>query len=160
MILAEVFDKAERLETVAAEIYAALAERFAEDARAAELFRKLAAEEVQHAARVRMLASQYRRKGSAFRAGPPPLAAIDDLLREGGEWLSRLRSKSFRLTLEETWAKLADLEERFAAAHAEQMSSVADPALRAFFEKLAAQDRAHVALFRRSVTRPPTRARG
>jgi hypothetical protein len=63
--------------------------------------------------------------------------------------LGGLRSGSFRPTIEEAWAKVAELEERFAAAHADQMSGAADPALRAFFEKLAAQDRAHVALLRR-----------
>ena len=59
----DILDRAERLEVLAAELYAAFAIRFADDASAAKLFGRLREEEHQHAARVRMLAAQARRDG-------------------------------------------------------------------------------------------------
>ena len=43
-------------------------------------------------------------------------------------------------------ASAAELENRFCQAHAQSLSQGALPELRAFFEQLAAQDKAHAAL--------------
>jgi hypothetical protein len=44
--------------------------------------------------------------------------------------------------------ELAELEERFSAAHAHAIAATANPALKAFFEQLAQQDKAHRELLR------------
>ena len=45
---------------------------------------------------------------------------------------------------------MADLEEKFALAHAESMAKSSDPAIRQMFELLSTQDHAHAALLRDS----------
>jgi hypothetical protein len=46
-------------------------------------------------------------------------------------------------------ASAAELENRFCQAHAQSLSKGSLPELKAFFEQLAAQDKAHAALLRK-----------
>ncbi len=142
----ELFEKAEQLELASAEIYGALAVRFQGDAEACALFRRLAAEEVQHAHRVRLLARRYRHDRRALGAVAPGGPDYDALLAEAREVVRRIAAGAWGADVSGLKGELADLEARFAAAHAHVLAQHADPALRRFFEELARQDAAHRAL--------------
>lgn len=141
----DAFKVAERIEAVAAAIYAAVARQFASDERARALFVRLEAEELQHASRIRLLASQYRsdrRLLERFTGGAELAACLrlaEGALAEvlGGAWGSDLAAVK---------ARLADLEAKISSAHAQALAQDGHPALRDFFRQLALQDEAHVQL--------------
>lgn len=141
----DAFKVAERIEAVAAAIYATVARQFASDEQARALFARLEAEELQHASRIRLLASQYRSDrrllerftGGAELAGC--LRLVEGALAEvlGGAWGSDLPAVKRRL---------ADLEAQLSTAHAQALAQDGHPALRDFFRQLALQDEGHVQL--------------
>ena len=144
----QLFEKAEQLEVVCAEIYRALARQFQDDPRAHALFQRLEAEEQQHAARVRLLSVRYQHDSKLLEAAAVAAHHLDELLAEARAVLSRVASGAWGASLEVVKGELAELEERFSAAHAHVIASAANPALRAFFEQLARQDEAHGELLR------------
>ncbi|HET6439785.1 MAG TPA: ferritin family protein [Anaeromyxobacter sp.] len=154
----EVFEKAERIEQLAAEGYRLLADRFGGDAEARELFRRLSDEELQHASRVRLLAARYRHDSRILGALPVPVA-LDEMLAEAEEALRAIQAGSFARTAEEALEKAAEMEERFSRAHADLLAREGHPALRAFFRQLAEQDGVHEKLFGigRAREAPPAR---
>ncbi len=141
----DLFWRAERIETVAAQIYAALAKRFREDEEAQALFTRLEAEELQHANRVRLLAS-------AYRADPKLLekvngaAELEGCVREAEDALEEVQSGGWGPGLDDVKQRLALLEVRLAKAHANLLTLNGNGALREFFEQLARMDDAHVQL--------------
>lgn len=145
----QLLEKAEALELLAEQLYQALAGRFGGEARA--LFLRLAGEEAQHAARVRLLAARSRhdRRLVASLAGDSHF--LDALLAEAGEALGEVQAGRWDGDSEAALARAATLERAFCSAHAQTLSAEAHPELRGFFEQLAAQDRAHEEL----LFRPP-----
>lgn len=143
----DVFRCAERIEVVAAEIYAALAARFAADPEARALFARLEQEELQHAARVRLLASRYRSDRTLI-AGFDGAAALDGCLREAEQALRDARDGAWGGDLRAVKRRVAELEERLGTAHAHVVARDGHPGLRAFFEQLALQDDGHLDLLR------------
>jgi rubrerythrin len=143
----DVFRCAERIEAVSAAIYAALAKRFDGDDAARVLFARLEQEELQHAARVRLLANRYRadRTLLARFEGAPALEAC---LRDAEQALRQVIHGEWGTDLADAKAHVAELEERLARAHAEVVARAGHPALREFFERLALQDGAHRELLR------------
>ena len=137
------FDAAERLELACAEIYQALAERFGDPPAARELFRRLADEERQHASRVRLLAARYRHDPKLLGGTETVAARLEPLVAEALGIRDRIRAGDWGADLEVVRGELADLEDRFQAAHAQVIAALADPGLRRFFEQMAAQDDAH-----------------
>lgn len=137
-----VLQKSEELELLAAEIYRALAERFASDAEHRSLFERLEKEELQHAARVNMLASHYLRDRKKFAELPIDVTALDDALARGKTLLERVPT----LSLVQAILECAGAEKAFASAHAEVLAKNSIPMLGSFFEKLAAADREHAKL--------------
>lgn len=144
----QLFEKAERLEVLCADIYRALARQFQDDPPARDLFQRLEAEERQHATRVRLLAARYQHDSKLLEAAAVAAHHLDELLEEARAVLSRIEAGGWGAGLEVVKRELADLEDRFSAAHAQVIASTANPALRAFFEQLARQDRAHRELLR------------
>ncbi len=144
----KLFETAEQIEGICAEAYRLLAEQVAGDPATRELFERLAAEELQHASRVRLLAARYRHDPRLL-AAPIDLAGLDHMLAEALEVLSQVRSGSFARTPEEARSRAAALEEHFAHSHAELITRQGHPALREFFSQLAAQDRGHRELLRK-----------
>jgi hypothetical protein len=138
-----IFETAERLELLCAAIYEALAEQFADDARAHDLFARLHAEELQHAQRVRLLSARYRHDKRLLDRPAADPDALEGLLAEGDAVLVLARSGGFGRDLDRARAALADLELKFEQAHAQALAREANPALREFFELLARQDAAH-----------------
>jgi rubrerythrin len=150
----EHFSKAELVETIASEIYAHLATRFAGQPDVAADFRRLAAEEVQHAARIRMLARQTSSSKKLFRDLPRVDAEIEDLLRDAVLLRAEVRRERWGDDLGQIRARLVAWEDHLATAHAECVSRGADPSVSTFFEALAKQDRAHAHLLAPDGTRP------
>lgn len=144
----QLFEKAEQLELVCADIYRELAGRFAADPGARDLFLRLEAEERQHAARVRLLSARYQHDSKLLEVAAVAAQHLDELLEEARAVLSRIASGAWGAGLEVVKAELAELEERFSAAHAHVIASAANEALRTFFEQLAQQDKAHGELLR------------
>lgn len=144
----QLFEKAEQLESACADIYRALARRFQADAAARDLFQRLEAEERQHGVRVRLLSVRYQHDSRLLEAAAVAAHHLDELLAEAREVLSRVEAGEWGANLAAVKGELAELEERFAAAHAHVIASTANPALRAFFEQLAQQDKAHGELLR------------
>jgi rubrerythrin len=140
------FDKAEQVERVAAKLYRQLAERFSATKATADTLSQLAAEEDQHAMRVRMLRDRYAKHPSAFEEVPLDLALMDELLAEA-ELLAQLFAREpFTLTVAEAREFMIKLEQRFASAHAQSMAVSATTELSTFFEALAKGDREHAKL--------------
>jgi len=142
----QLLEKAERLELLAQELYLTLAGRFGGETR--ELFKRLAAEEAQHAARVRLLAARYRQDKKLVAALAADSTQMDRLLVEAEEAVAAAASGTWDGDPEAALKGAAELERRFCQAHAQSLSQDAHPDLRAFFEQLAAQDKAHQALLK------------
>lgn len=143
----DILDKAEKLELLAAELYAAFAQRFGDDPVAVKLFTRLRDEELQHANRVRMLASQSRRDAKLLGKIAVDTGALDEVAREMTAMVANVRSGNWEADLAQTRRLLLELEERCGRAHAQGLVGI-DGSLRTFFEQLAAQDRAHEELLR------------
>ena len=137
---------AERAEALSAEVYAALAERFAEDAEARALFMRLRAEEVQHASRIRLLAARYRHDSSLLGNITMQISELEGLLRAGETAIAEDPRRQVAGRPRRVKARLVLFEERFTRAHAEFISISGHDAVRDFFEQLAEQDDGHAEL--------------
>lgn len=140
----ELLQKAERVELLAEEIYKALAGRFGGEAKA--LFQRLAAEEAQHAARIRLLAARYRQDRLLVASLVADTALMDRLLQEAEEALGEVRGGAWDGAPEAALHSAGELERHFCQVHAQILSQGGHPELRAFFEQLAMQDSAHLTL--------------
>lgn len=138
--------RAERIEATAAAIYAALAVQFARNPAARSLFEALAAEELQHASRVRLLAARYKHDGKLVRNGPSRVPALEACLADAQAALADIRAGRWGADFAATKRRLGELEDCLAKAHAEVIARDANPDLRLFFEQLARQDEAHARL--------------
>jgi len=143
----DILDKAEKLELLAAELYAAFARRFGDDAAAVKLFTRLRDEEQQHAARVRMLAAQSRRDSKLLGKIAVDTRELDAVMKEMTTVLANVLAGRWQADLAQTKRLLLDLEERCSRAHAQGLLGLNDT-LRRFFEQLAQQDKAHEELLR------------
>ena len=140
----QLLEKAERLEGLAERLYLALAGRFGGDAKA--LFLRLAGEEAQHAARIRLLTARYRQDKRLVASLSADTTLLDRLLVEADEALAAVTAGAWDGDPQAALVSAAALERRFCQAHAQSLSQEAHPDLRAFFDQLAAQDRAHAEL--------------
>lgn len=137
----QLLEKAVQIELVAERLYRALAERFDGDART--LFRRLAEEEGQHAARIRLLAARYLQDRRLVPSLDPDISLLDRLLKESEEALAAALGGVWDGDAQAARLATVELERRFCMVHAQVLSSEGHPELRAFFEQLAQQDRAH-----------------
>ena len=142
----EYFRRAEAVEATSAEIYECLARRFVGNGGAAATFRELAQEERQHASRIRLMGRRHAAARQLFEGMPrleEELAEMEALAQRA---LDEVRLDVWGQDLAAVHARLAALEDRL-TTHAEYMARGTDPDLRAFFEALAEQDRAHRRIF-------------
>jgi hypothetical protein len=134
---------AERMEAVAQALYTDLSISFSENPDLRWLFQRLAAEEEQHALRIRLLA-RYQGKFNwprdileQFCGGcDAMIAEMETMRRELGPFPA---SNETAVVL----GRLAALEERFALVHAQDLARYAGPDVHALFASLAVQDAAH-----------------
>lgn len=143
----DVFGCAERIEAIAAAIYGVFAKQFADDPAAHGLFARLELEEYQHAARIRLLGSQYRKDRKLIErfTGTAELVAC---LRTGEQALAEALAGTWGDNLIAVKTRLLELEAQLGKAHANLIAQDGLPALRQFFEQLALQDAAHRELLR------------
>jgi hypothetical protein len=144
----DVFRRAERIEAICAAIYGLLALRFRDDAEAWALFSRLEEEELQHASRVKLLASAYRHD-SKLRT---PVNGADELqacLAAAEQALAEVQGGGWGPGLADVLGRAARLEEQLLSAHAHLLALNGDHALRDFFEQLSLMDEGHVTLLRR-----------
>jgi rubrerythrin len=141
----ELFQMAERLEDLSAKLYLVLAERFERVPSARDLFRRLSAEEVQHAARVRLLAAHYRNDPRMFDSGELRSQTSDFsvLLAEATDAIEAVTRGDWGDDLDGILDRLALVEERCAAFHAKVLARAAAPKVAAFFQELGQQDHEH-----------------
>ena len=143
----DILERAEKVELLTSELYAALGRHFCAEPAALQLFTRLAEEEQQHAARVRLLSAQSRRDTKLLGKITVDPACMDAMVREIGAVIRTIEAGDWRLDLPATRRVLMELEERCARAHTDGMQGL-DPSLRSFFEQLATQDKAHEELLR------------
>lgn len=143
----DVLEKAEKVELLAAELYAFFARHFGADPAAAQLFTRLRDEEQQHAARIRMVAAQSRRDTKLLAKITVDTSGLDEVVREMTAILLNVKNGSWGADLAQTKRLLLELEDRAARAHAEGLQGLHED-LRKFFAQLALQDRAHEELLR------------
>jgi rubrerythrin len=139
------FAAAERLEMLAAEVYRLLAERFASREPVRAVFWRLHQEEVQHAARVRLLAAQYRNdpglfaSAALFRGTPDPV----ELVGEVTVAVRELEAGAWGDDLDEVKARVVEMERRCVSLHSQFMVAGAPREISSFFEELARHDEEH-----------------
>jgi hypothetical protein len=143
----DILDKAEKLELLSAELYAAFAGRFGDDPAAVKLFTRLRDEELQHATRVRMLAAQARRDSKLLGRITLDTAAMEEVAGEMAAMVANVQGGRWEADVAQTKRVLLELEERCSRAHAQGLAGL-NGSLRTFFEQLAAQDKAHEELLR------------
>jgi len=137
-----VLEKAEAVERAAARAYRAGAAALRGSPQGALLLR-LADEEDQHAARVRLLAARYRHDARLFQNVDFKLVALDAELATWTEAQREIEQGRWSGDAPGLLARLASLEEQSAQSHAQVLATGADPTVAEFFQKLAEQDRAH-----------------
>ena len=140
----ELLEKAERIELTAEQLYQALAGRFAGEARA--LFQRLAIEEAQHAARIRLLAVRYRHDKRLVASALGDLALLERLHGEAQQVLGEVLEGRWDGDPAAALRGAVALERRFCVVHAQVLAQDGHPELKGFFEQLSAQDEAHRAL--------------
>ncbi len=142
----EIFARAERIELAAAAFYRRLAERFPWSARDLAVLKRLELEEIQHAARVRLLAAQYRNDAKRFQVPTLSIARFDAIEAQGRALSEELESGRWQDDLPGLKTRLVELEALSGASHADVLAEVCDERVGRFFRQLAAQDRQHLAL--------------
>ncbi len=140
---AQCLGSAVRIECLAQELYAGLAETYLHQPYLRDLFAQLAAEEGQHAMRIRLL---DRHQGKA----PWPQETIDRMSADLDALATEIAAmqESFRVIAMTADARpvlrrLAEMEVRFGSVHAEQLARSAEPEIQRLFAALAEQDAHH-----------------
>jgi rubrerythrin len=136
----ECFQGAARIESLAKEMYAGLAEKFAGRPYLRHLFTQLSAEEEQHALRI------------SGRLGVMA-AEIESMKAE-------FAKKDSAIDAGEIMRQVVDLERRFGAIHAQELARCADPEVQVLFAALAQQDARHQALIESARTTGEPQAQG
>jgi rubrerythrin len=145
---------AERMESVAQRMYEDLAIAYAGQPELHQLFRRLAAEEAQHAMRIQLL--QRHKGGSAW-----PREALERFGREVdlviAEMAAIRRGIGTTFTPDDATPllrRLAAMEDRFRSVHAQDLARHAGPEAERLFATLALQDSAHLVLLQAAAGRP------
>lgn len=138
----DVLERAERAERLAGLLYRTVAEAFPE---AAEVptFRRLADEEDQHAARIRLLAARYRHDPRLFENADFKSRALDEVAHAVETLHAEVIAGRWASDYPGLLDQLCALEERGAASHAEVLAEGAVETVAEFFRQMAAQDRSH-----------------
>jgi rubrerythrin len=132
-----------RIECLAQELYAGLAVAFGQQPYLRELFLRLAAEEEQHAMRIRML-DRHQVKTPWPQAMLDRVSAdLDGLAEELSALQRSFRTLSAGADARPVLRRLAEMEVRFGSVHAEELAQSADPEVRDLFAGLAQQDARH-----------------
>jgi len=147
---------AERMETIANSLYEDLAVAYSGQPELHQFFRRLAAEEAQHAMRIRLL--QRHRGNSVW-----PRDVVERFGRDVqvlvGEMEAIRRELGMTGPLEDATdllRRLATLEDRSRSVHAQDLARHAGPEAESLFTTLALQDSAHGVLIQAALDRGGT----
>jgi rubrerythrin len=142
----ECFQSAARIETLAQELYAGLAESFAGRPHLRQLFAQLSEEEEQHAHRVKLLSRHQGRTPWAAEAMGRIAESLEGMAAEVESMKADFTRPGRVADPGEVLRRVVELERRFGSIHAEQLARSADPEVAKLFSVLAAQDARHRAL--------------
>jgi rubrerythrin len=142
----EVFSRAERIELAAAALYRRVAARFPWSVRERRVFEALEREEIQHAARVRLLTSQYRNDSRLFDVRELDLHRLEAAEDTVQAVVAEVDSGRWDRDPDGLKERLLDMEERAAASHADVLADCADDRVAWLFDELSKQDGEHHAL--------------
>ena len=149
----ECFQGAARIESLAQEMYAGLAEKFTESPYLRQLFAQLSAEEGQHALRLWLLARHQGRSPWAAEAVAGISGSLGDMAAEITSMKADFSRPEQVADPGEVLRRIVDMERRFGLIHAERLAQSADPEVAALFSVLAEQDARHRALIEGAGTR-------
>lgn len=138
----ETFEKIERIELIAAELFHLLAARFADQPERAELFVRLEKQEIQHALRVRMACRDFLVDHGRNGSWHVDETTLDAMILQGEQALERFAGERPKISFDEALAVTQRLESELAGSHAALTAAESDPHLKAFFALLSEQDRA------------------
>jgi rubrerythrin len=142
----EVFSRAERIELAAAALYRRVAARFPWSVAERRVFEALEREEIQHAARVRLLTSQYRNDSRLFHVQELDLRVLDAVEDAVQAVVAEVDSGRWDGDSEGLKARIVEMEERAGASHADVLADCADARVAWLFDELSKQDGEHHAL--------------
>ncbi|MFL5263579.1 MAG: hypothetical protein ACJ79R_21650 [Anaeromyxobacteraceae bacterium] len=142
----EVFSRAERIELAAAALYRRVSARFPWSVSERRVFEALEREEIQHAARVRLLTSQYRNDSRLFDVRELDLGILEAVEDAVQAVVAEVDSGRWDGDPEGLKARIVDMEERAGASHADVLADCADARVAWLFDELSKQDGEHHAL--------------
>jgi len=148
--LQEQLDLAIRVEKVAAQIYAVLAQRFGDSPEEHAMFSRLEQEELQHALRIEMLGTVLARRPELQFEPVLDVRRMTQALRDGEDVALLVADPTRSMTVSQARRMAAALELKFSSVHAEQLTTVSEPSLHELFSVFVAQDKEHAALLSRS----------
>jgi rubrerythrin len=142
-----------RIESLAQELYAGLAATFEHQPYLRELFTQLAAEEGQHAMRIRLLERHQGRAPWPQETIERISADLDAVQEEMAAMKASFRMLSAAADARPVLRRLADMEERFGSIHAEELARSSEPAIQKLFGALSTQDARHQELIQKALDR-------
>jgi hypothetical protein len=131
------------IETAAQALYADLAVAFAEQPNLRLLFERLAAEEEQHAMRIRLLERHQGRSPWPRDVIERFCGDCDGMVAEIAALRRELGPHTASNDARAVLRRLSDMEERFCSIHAQDLARNAGPEVERVFAALALQDAAH-----------------
>lgn len=150
---AQCLGAATRIETLAQELYDGLATTFQHQPYLRELFKQLAAEEGQHAMRIRLLERHQGKAPWPQETIDRVSADLDAVEAEMAAMKASFRALSLAADARPVLRSLASLEERFTSLHAEELARSSEPDIQKLFAALAQQDGRHRELIQKALER-------
>ncbi len=139
----ECFETAIRIETLFRDVYAGLAERYADSPLLRDMFLRLAEEEEQHAQRI-LLLSRHRADAKWSEEAKARIARdLDSVSTALALMATEFRGGATRPDAADVLQRVIDLEHRCGSVHAEGLARCLDPEVQGFFYALARQDEHH-----------------
>ena len=132
-----------RIECLAQDLYTGLAGTFLHQPWLRELFERLAAEEAQHAMRIRLLDRHQGKSPWSQEMVDRVSADLDAMATEIAAMGASFRSLPPGADARPVLRRLAEMELRFGSVHAEELARSAEPEIRRLFTVLAGQDARH-----------------
>jgi hypothetical protein len=132
-----------RMETAAQALYSDLSIAFAEQPSLRQLFLRLAAEEEQHAMRIRLLQRHQGRTSWPRDVLERFCGQCDAMVAEVGILRLELGTSPATRDARAVLRRLSEMEDRFCSIHAQDLARHAGPEVERVFATLALQDSAH-----------------
>ncbi len=142
----EGLERAARIEDLAGDVYSRLADRLANEPPFRDLFRRLAAEEVEHGRRIRLLGRHVGRAAWPARTMERIGAQLDRLEGALGTMAREAEDRSRTGDPAGVLRWVVDVERGLGSVHAEALCECLDPEVARLFASLARQDAAHRSL--------------